>query len=190
MNIHLSTERLQDYLDGTLSAGEMEEIEGHLATCRKCNSTYKALSTVDGVLRSMHAEKVSPAFTQSLMQKVLQESQTPLSFKILEKLASVFALFLVLAVLVTVFTFTGVMDLSTLDEGKNKLQELMLESTSVVEGGIAAFSRWLVELAPFAFGGTSIDISAMVFIIIVLLALLDRVVLQRMVHRIRQGSPP
>ncbi|HSE67134.1 MAG TPA: zf-HC2 domain-containing protein, partial [Gemmatimonadales bacterium] len=40
------TERLSDYLDGSLSPSEREEVEQHLAECEECSNTLADLRSV------------------------------------------------------------------------------------------------------------------------------------------------
>lgn len=52
------TNRLSDFLDGELSAGERDELEAHLATCEECNATLDGLRRV--VARSQTLEDRPP----------------------------------------------------------------------------------------------------------------------------------
>ena len=183
MNVHLSNGEIQDYIGGALPTRERERVDGHLRLCRTCRSTHHALAEVDRALRSLPVERLDPAFTRKVMSRIPLVHKAPFAFRLLENLAPLFALFVVVAVLLTIFVMSGVIDVRQVSEGQNKIQEFFAGSASVVGSGVSSFSAWLAEYAPFAFGAGSLGITGSIFAVVLTLALLDRVLSRKLVHR-------
>jgi len=185
MSAHISGERLQEYVDGVLPTDEQEQVTIHLRSCCLCKDSHEALVAVDQALRSLPVENVSPAFTRSVMEKLPLVRKAPVSFRILEKFASLFALFLVLAILATVFVLTGVVDLQQVNQGQTQLEEFLSGPMTTVGSGIAAFSNALAKYVPFAFGSGSIGITWTIVAVVISLALLDRIIVRRIIPKLR-----
>ena len=50
------TDRLSEYVDGELAAGERTALEAHLATCAECRATLEELRRVVPVVEALVAE--------------------------------------------------------------------------------------------------------------------------------------
>jgi len=182
MNGHCSPSEIQDYVTGVLSPADRHRCEEHFARCRSCRSTLHAVTRIDLALRSIPVERVSPNFTQNVMNRISRELNAPLAFKVLEKLAHLFALFIVLAMLLTIVVVTGVVDVQQIGEGQSVVEQFLSGQASAVSGAIAGFSSWLAEYAPFAFGSGSLGITGAILTVVTLLALLDRFLSRRLIH--------
>jgi len=182
MSRHLSGNEIQDYLDGGLTSDARAEAEQHLYTCRQCRSLQSSLTEVDRALKSLPREQLDARFTRSVMSRLTAGQADSLSFKILEKLAYVFALFVVLAVLLAAFIFSGVIDARQVSDGQSRIQEFLSGSTSQMKSQVAAFSNLLAEYAPFVFGVGSLCMAGTIFAVVALLAVLDRFLVRRFVH--------
>ena len=84
---------IEDYLEGRLSTEERAEIEGHLAVCPACKKEFALWQELfhDLAVLPLTEEKLSPSFTNRVMQKIEQEEQavTP---DWLEKISNLLAL--------------------------------------------------------------------------------------------------
>ena len=185
MNTHLSHEEIQEYIGGGLETTAQSRVAGHLRACKMCDSTYHAFVEIDQALRSSPVEQVDAAFTRKVMNKIPLVSKSPLAFRMLEKLAPLFALFVVVAILLTAFVLTGVIDVRQVSEGQNQVQEFFAGSASQIGSGVSSFSSWLGEYVPFVFGVANLGITSSIFAVVLTLALLDRIFSRKIVQRIR-----
>ena len=181
MNRHCSINEIQDHLDGTLAPDSRKEVEGHLQACPRCQNTRDSMGELGRALRSLPRERVDERFTRTVMNKLTSGQTDSLSFRILEKLAYVFALFFVLALLTAAFIVSGAVDVQRVSEEQTRIQELLTGSASQAGEMIALFSRVLAEYVPFAFGAGSLGMTGTIVAVVMLLALVDRFLVRRFV---------
>lgn len=67
---HLSPERLQDYVEGLLPAGQMARVESHLDACDRCRRQEAVWRSLVGGLESLPGLQPSPAFAARVMAAV------------------------------------------------------------------------------------------------------------------------
>ncbi len=65
---HLNDERMQDYLDGNLTAAERAEVHGHLADCGECRQQMEWQQKIYAALNAEEPE----VFTNQWQDRVLQ----------------------------------------------------------------------------------------------------------------------
>ena len=73
---HLTSERIQDFLDQRLPPKEEAEVQEHLSSCRECQSEIEGWSLLFSDLGSLAELDPGPAFTQEILQAVPAKPQT------------------------------------------------------------------------------------------------------------------
>lgn len=106
--IHLTDEKIQSYLDGDLSDGEIEQVDAHVKECLLCQNeiaSYKALYSSLG-------KECGFELDVHFSHHILDDIEKQYSENIQEKLFTVFmALFGVIAVLTTSFYYVDFTEL-------------------------------------------------------------------------------
>lgn len=75
---HLNLDTIQSYLEGLTKQSELPEIEGHLATCKRCYSIYMELKSVETPLsRSFKEEKATAYCPEDWEIGALLKGETP-----------------------------------------------------------------------------------------------------------------
>lgn len=74
---HLPPERIQDYLDGTLTGGEGSRIHEHLAACRPCRKESSGWREIFGALGSLGHLAPAPGFSERVMARVRIPAPVP-----------------------------------------------------------------------------------------------------------------
>lgn len=77
MNYQLSEERLWDYIDGTISAGDKTVIEEILNNNAEWNAKYKELLEVHTLMQSSELDEPSMRFTQNVMDDIAKLQIAP-----------------------------------------------------------------------------------------------------------------
>src|SRR5688572_4194243 len=68
-------ELLSDYVDRELSAGEKASVEKHLTSCLKCGSESARMVGLKKIVQNWQGVRSSGEFRQSVMQRMIRESQ-------------------------------------------------------------------------------------------------------------------
>ncbi len=180
---HISPAQMGGYLDGALSEAERLIIERHLGVCQRCRNAYDGTRRIDESLRSLPLEHVSRSFTRDVLRALHLLPQTSLAFRILEKLAYVFGFVIVLAIMLTVFTATGVIQWGEFSEAHSVAGKAAEELLSAVSGAAGAVSHFVQTFVPFASSGTGSGIILAAIAAALLIALTDLVLGKRIMQR-------
>jgi len=71
---HLNDERMQNYLDGNLTAAESAEVEGHVAECRDCRQQMEWHKKIYATLNAEEPKVFSSQWQDRVLQAVEGES--------------------------------------------------------------------------------------------------------------------
>jgi hypothetical protein len=118
------------------------------------------------------------------MKRIPLKAETPLAFRMLERLAYVFALFVVLAVLGAVFVMTGVIGWGDVESGGTFFQEIFDESSGAMNAVLSTFGSWIAQYLPFAFGAGTLGITGAIVAVVILLAVLDGILGRKLMNRV------
>jgi len=184
-NEHCSSEQIQALVDHRLREPERVVVESHLSVCEACSKVLASSLRLDASLRSLPLEGVGTEFTRRVMLKLQTKPKSPFLFRVLENVAYLFGLSIVLAVMLTVFLWTGVIDSSKVETGENAVAAILSDAGDVVSRGIGYIDSVLHEYLPFVFGKGSVTISMFVAVVVCLLALTDRIVGRWLIHHPR-----
>jgi len=178
---HCTDDQLNMFLDGRLGSDERGPLQAHIDGCTFCMSRLHNLSGVDTAVRRLPLTQAGPAFTRMVMEKLA--GRPPLMFRLLERLPSFVALMVVLGIMVGAFVATGVFENSQLDRART-VAGGMAESAGEAAGRtIGAFTTWLTQYLPFAFGKGSMGVAIFAVAAVVMLAAVDRVVTRRIAQK-------
>ena len=180
---HCSSGELNGYLDKRLPGPEMDAVKQHLLVCPQCMSALESFERLDASLRRVPNARMSDGFTESVLSRLHLASKSPLAFRLLEKVAYLFGLFIVLAIMLTAFVVTGAVEISTVAQTQGVLQKSVAAMGESVDEGVKMFTTTLKTYFPFAFGKGAVSIAVFGSLILGLLGLVDRVVVRRFVHR-------
>ncbi len=144
--------------------------------CRDCRSAWESLARMDAALRALPLTTTDPAFTRSVMDRILAKQPLPFGFRLLEKLPYLFGLLIVLGVMVASFVMTGVIDTSELDRTKSVAGGLVNKAGETLDATISAVTAGLVHYLPFAFGKGSMSVAFFAVAVVIVLAAVDRLV--------------
>ena len=177
---HPTDQQLQEYMDARHAVPGVRE---HLQSCPHCRQVLRVMARVEHGLKTLPPERTGEQFTESILARLQPGSSSPLLFRLLGSIASLVGLFLVLAVMLGVFLFTGVIEMGPVTEGGTKAQQVFQEAGGVVSAQVGAFTALLKEYLPFAFGTGSIGITLVVLLVVSALAIADRVFGKRYIAR-------
>ena len=180
---HYTAEQWSSYLDGQLAEDERVRMQNHMSDCRDCGQVFRALSHIDTVLHDLPLAETRPDFTRSLMDRILAKKSSPLAFRLLEKLPYALGLALVLGIMIGSFVITGVVDRSQLDQTKGVATGLVDRAGETLSASISAFTTWLVQYLPFAFGKGSFGVAFFAVGVVAMLAAIDRMVARKVVQK-------
>ena len=179
---HISSEQMQLLVDGLLPSTDATYVLDHLHTCTRCGRTYDKLAKVDKVLRNVPLERVRADFTRTVLGKLNIVPKTPFLFRIAENLAYVFTLMIVLGIMLTVFTITGVVNTQKIDQTQSAIANISEGMSTAMNSFFGGFSNALQSYLPFVFGSGSLKIALMGTMIVGMLALADKFVRKRVLR--------
>lgn len=182
---HYTPDQLQMAIDGSLTTNEQAMIKDHVRTCIECGRAHAALLRVHRGMKKLPLEKTSSDFTRNVLVNLGIAPKSPLLFRLLEKSAYMFGLFIVLGIMLAAFVATGVIEMRQITEGGSYVRNLLTTSGGFADKGIGAFSNALKQYLPFAFGKGSMAISVFAMLVVAALAIADKLFGGRIVHRIR-----
>lgn len=177
---HPTDEQIQEYIDARHAVPEVKE---HMESCSRCRQVLRVMARVEHGLKTLPPERTREQFTESILARLRPGSSSPLLFRLLGSVASLVGLFIVLAVMLGVFLFTGVIEMGQVTEGGTKAQQIFQEAGGVVSAQVGALTALLKEYLPFAFGSGSIGITRVVLLVVSALAVADRVFGRRYIAR-------
>ncbi|MBX2992493.1 MAG: zf-HC2 domain-containing protein [Bacteroidetes bacterium] len=181
-NNHLTNEHMQLLVDGNLPTEEAGDVQRHLNTCTHCAMSYRGLVGVHDALMNMPTEHVGSDFTQRILGRLGVVPRTPFLFRLAENLAYVFALMIVLGIMLSVFTVTGVLNTQQLEKSQSAIGEVSGKIATSMNSFLNEFTVALQSYLPFVFGSGSLKIALMGTIIVGMLALADRLVRRRVLR--------
>lgn len=179
---HCTSEQLHMLLDGRVQNGAREELTSHLRECTRCMASYRSLEQMDRSLRNLPIASASEGFTNKVMEKVLPSGHLSLAFRIVENLAYLFAVFIVTGIIAVVFVATGVIDSSQVSESQGMFSTYANATGTWLGEAVHGCTVWLERYFP-AKNGTNIMLSGIG--VLAALALLDRFLHHRFIHRTR-----
>jgi anti-sigma factor RsiW len=180
---HVSREVIQAFLDGRLDPETLRLVSDHLTVCRECRWESKGLQALDRALRQMPLERTGAAFTATVMRRLGLSPEGKRVGSLAENLAYLAGLLIVLGLMVTVFLLTGVFGSSSNVTDLSAVADAVAKARDATGKGLGEFARWLVTFFPFAFGKGALGISIAVLLIASALAIVDRTVGRRPLHR-------
>ncbi len=132
---HCSSSQLNAYVDRRLSIDETKAVNEHLNGCPECRVALRTIRHLDSALRSMPLVRVSPDFTNKVMGSLYVIQKSPFLFRVVEKVAYVFGLFIVAAIMVAAFVVTGVIDMAQVAESQSLASEVLSKSGESLTAG-------------------------------------------------------
>lgn len=185
MTHHYTSAELQEFVDGRFSVEQEVEFHRHLDGCAGCRRAYQTLTKLDTVIKQLPVEHAHADLTGKVMARLNVVKKSPLLFRFLENIAYVFGLALVLAIMLTAFVLTGVVDFGEVEEQTGMAGEVMSRSLDLVVGSLAGVGEWMARYVPFATGQGSSGIIVAMVLVIGILAAADRFLGRKFVHRLR-----
>jgi anti-sigma factor RsiW len=185
MDFHVTSDQLQEYIDGRMTAEMAGRVGQHFGVCEKCRSAHALMRGIDIALRHQQLEQVSAGFTHTLMAKINLSEKPSLVFSFFEKIPYLLGLAVVLAVMVTVFVVTGVMQWGEVSGTGDSTSQALTAIGSGMNHAFASLSVLLSEYFPFLFGNKALAVVVFVMIGLGFLAVADRIYSGRLTHRTR-----
>ena len=173
---HPSMQQLLDYADGYRE----DTIELHLRTCADCQATLHSIKTVDRAVHQLPLEEPSAAFTERLLRQLGIRKSVSLGWIIARNLAPLFALSFIVVVLFVVFNAVGAFGGSNAGEPVTMTETAVTSISNSISAGVSSFGLWLENLVPFAFSKQSYGFTALVVVVLGIVAMLDKFVLNPM----------
>jgi anti-sigma factor RsiW len=180
---HISSTQLDAYLDGTVSRADRLLIEQHLGACNVCKSAYDGAVQIEEAMRTLPQERVGRTFTRAVLQSLRLVPQTSLAFRLLEKIAYLFGFMIVVTVMLTVFTATGVIQWGEISEAHSAAGKAASGLLPAVSAGADAVAHFVQTFLPFAFPKTGGGIVLAAVAAAALIALVDVVLGKRIPQR-------
>ena len=171
---HIGRDQAQLYMDGAMSSADSGHVARHLETCARCRTELAMLERIDAALVGLPLHRVRPDFTPAVLRRISPHSETLV--KLIEKIPYLVSLSLVLAVMVSIFIWAGVIEPRTVSTTKSFMQQMYSTGEGWI-GDIAARGTALLrEYVPFAFGNGSVGMSMLVTVVLGGIAVVDFVV--------------
>ncbi|MBM2845921.1 MAG: hypothetical protein HW407_1233 [Bacteroidetes bacterium] len=181
---HCSSDQFHGYIDGRLTQGEMQMVKRHLLVCPQCSTALETLQGIDRSLRRVPRAHVSEGFTEAVLSRLHLAPKSPLAFRVLEKVAYLFGLSIVLAIMLAAFVITGVVDIGAVNQTQSSVQQSLSAMGEGIDGLVGSLSTWLKAYFPFAYSKGTLSIAFFGSLIVAVLGVVDRVFVRRFVHRI------
>jgi hypothetical protein len=173
---HPTDDQLQEFID---NRERLPGIKEHLDSCPECREIFRVMNRMDGALKTLPPVSTGAEFTQSVMSRIGSGRSSPFLFRFFGSIAHLAGLVVVLGVMAATFLFTGVINRGQVEQGQTVVGEYMQQVGGTVGGAMTTFNGMLRKLFPFAFGSESGVIWLLVVIVVIVLALADRVVGRR-----------
>jgi len=180
---HSTSEELYALIDRQLDATDHARVTEHLLECARCRSLYESLVAFDAAYKRMPLERVSDSFTEKVTRALGLSPSSGLLSHILQNGAYVLALLIVLGVMTAVFALTGVIPSSQPGPAGKPGPEILTQLGDALSGAALELVHWLGEYFPFGRGALSVSVA--VACVLGALALIDRGLGKRIVHRMR-----
>jgi predicted anti-sigma-YlaC factor YlaD len=181
--LHFTSEKFNLLLDGRLAGDEEKTLRDHLLICTDCRLAFENLERIGGALERLPAVETRPDFTRSLMDQILIVPKSPFLFRLLEKMSYVFGLLIVLGIMIGAFVLSGVFEAPPIEQTKDIATGIVDKAGEGLASSIGAFTTWLVQYMPFAFGKGSMSMAFFVVAIVIMLAFVDRLLGRRLVEK-------
>lgn len=159
------------------------EIELHLRICAECGALLKTFKQVENRLRSVPFEQVSPNFTQRVMERLRIKESPSFLWSILKYLAPLLGLFIVICIVYGVMKFTGTLESSGVGESITTTQSAYSSVATKISTGVSAFNGLLKNLFQFLYAKTSYGLAALLIVLFIIVALLDRLVFMPLIRK-------
>jgi hypothetical protein len=182
-NSHLTVDQMQSLIDNAVSGTEKSMLQMHLDGCDGCRALHAQLLRIDRALTHQPVAATRPDFTRVVMSSLLPGRQSSVLFKLIEKTAYIFGLMVVLAVMLAAFVVTGVLQKSDFTQTRTVAGALLEKSGDSIGSTVSAFTSFLMEYFPFAYGKGSMSVGFFALAAIALLALVDRIIGRRVLQK-------
>jgi|GEM_PF-6340160 len=96
-NHHLTTERLIDFLDGTLSSEESQFVRIHIQSCGKCRAEIEFQRSLAKAARSMPLESPSPRFVSGTLHRIAAKRREARIYAMFRSLGVILPMIILLA---------------------------------------------------------------------------------------------
>jgi hypothetical protein len=157
--IQITDEILNKYLDDELSRDDTERLKSELRTSEELQRKYNALKLVHEKLSAMKEDEVSPAFTDTLMKRILKSRfVVPKQQKYF--IVSVATFITLLCLVIFGFSISAMISAAPSSMG---------ESKSVVDS-ISNLSNGLTNVLKHLFSGEGLSIIGSIFSIIIIIS--------------------
>lgn len=181
--LHFTSEQFNLLLDGELTGAEEKSIRDHFSVCTDCRLAFENLARIDIVLKGLPVAETRPDFTRSLMDRILVVPKSPFLFRLLEKMSYVFGLLIVLGIMIAAFILSGVFEAPQIEQTKSVATGIVDKAGESLATSVGAFTTWLVQYIPFAFGKGSMSMAFFAVAIVIMLAAVDRLVGRKVLQK-------
>jgi hypothetical protein len=169
---HPTMQQILDYIDGLRE----NAIELHIRTCADCRTKIHAVSNMERAIRQFPFDEPSAEFTLRLIRRLGIRKSVSLGWIIARNLAPVIALSFIVVVLVLVFKVTGTFAGSNIGEPVTISETFVTSVNNSISAGVSSFSLWLEKFFPFAFSKQNYGFTALVVVVLGVVAMLDKFV--------------
>lgn len=173
MHYHLSSREIDEYLDGSLPAGERDRATRHIGECPECAAVHRARSRFDHLARRLPVERAGRQFTADVMHALGIATVATTTFRVLEQFAYAFAMAIVLGVVAAIFVATGVISAGQVQT----TQSAAGEAYQIVAGGMTGFlntaGAFAVEYFPFITRSGSAGVFSLTMLVVLGLGIID-----------------
>lgn len=171
---HLTSDQLQEYVDGFIDPRHRNEIDLHLHTCDECGGKMKSLRLFGSSLKNIPLERVNPNFTLRVMERLGIKESPSFVWSIFKNLAPLLGLFIVIGIVYGVLKFTGMLEGSGVGKSITATQSAYNSVATEISTGVSAFNGLLKNLFPFLYAKSSYGLTAFLFVLFIIVALLDK----------------
>jgi anti-sigma factor RsiW len=173
MNTHVSHDMLQLLADGELTGDAGTEARAHLKECAACARYFQVQRRFNRRMRNLPGPRLPQEFTESVMASLGIPPRVPLIFRLFEHIASVVAVFVVIAMGGTIWALVAIAD-------GNAVENHPLPAHGVVDAVEGWFRdltapavNWLQQVSLQLPGGLSSTIVVTVLLMATLVAVID-----------------
>ncbi|MBA4312576.1 MAG: hypothetical protein C0417_08090 [Chlorobiaceae bacterium] len=180
---HLTSELIQEYLDGLVTTDIRNSIEIHLDDCNICRDKMKSYQAIDSALKTMPCENANPYFTQRVMERLGIKESPSIIWSIFKNLAPLLGLIIIVGVIYAALRFTGKLEGSGVGDTVTATQSVYNTAASGISSGISSFTGWMKNIFPFLYTKNSYGIVVYLLILFIIVALLDKFIFMPIVKR-------
>jgi hypothetical protein len=183
MKQHLSDGQLNEFVD-MASEERMEQPDyGHIAECERCRTRLEQLLQIHRSLQRQSVPAADPARVQHIMARVRTGGGESIVWPLVLRLAYFVAMLIVVGVVGFIFYQFNIIDFTSFDLQQDEASGIVADIYRTIQTQSLAMGKGIIDFYDRLFGIESYSIFTFTILLLVVLALIDKWLLEPMIRR-------